>query len=125
MSIFKIYALGRHFKSEICPFSVEFEKKKRLSYLIQIDSEEQLNAIFYSKNCFSVPCTFTCFKYIVSPAKDVKGNGELFDKLKPALTYSAEHFAVNLDMLDFTAIKKRLPNFLLSATSSNKHISPN
>ena len=28
-------------------------------------------------------------------------------------------------MLDFTAIKKRLPNLLLSATSSNKQTSPN
>ena len=49
----------------------------------------------------------------------------LFDKLKLALTYSAQPVAANLDLLDVTAIKKRLPNLLLSATSSNKQTSPN
>ena len=98
--------------------------------MIQVDSEEQLNQFFPSQKCFSVPCIFTCFKYLVSPAKDVKGNGELFDKLKLALTYSAQPVAAqpvaaNLDLLDFTAIKKSLPNLLLSATSSNKQTSPN
>ena len=93
--------------------------------MIQVDSEEQLNQFFPSQKCFSVTCIFTCFKYLVSPAKDVKGNGELFDKLKLATTYSAQHVAANLDLLDFTAIKKRLPNLLLSATSSNKQTSPN
>ena len=90
--------------------------------MIQVDSEEQLNQFFPSQKCFSVPCIFTCFKYLVSPAKYVKGNGELFDKLKLALTYSAQPVAANLDLLDFTAIKKRLPNLLLSATSSNNKL---
>ena len=93
--------------------------------MIQVDSEEQLHQFFPSQKCFSVPCVFTCFKYLVSPAKDVKGNGELFDKLKLALTYSAQPVAANLDLLDFTAIKKRLTNLLLSATSYNKQTSPN
>ena len=93
--------------------------------MIQVHSEEQLNQFFPSQKCFSVPCIFTCFKYLVSPAKDVKGNGELFDKLKLALTYLAQPVAANLDLLDFTAIKKRLPNVLLSATSSNKQTSQN
>ena len=123
LSTFKNYAFGSHFKSEYCPFSVENEKKTHI--LIQVDSEEQLNQFFPSQKCFSVPCIFTCFKYLVSPAKDVKGNGELFDKLKLALTYSAQPVAANLDLLDFTAIKKRLPNLLISATSSNKQTSPN
>ena len=35
------------------------------------------------------------------------GNGGLFDKLKVALTHSAQPVAANLDLLDFTAIKKR------------------
>ena len=125
LSTFKNYAFGSHFKSEYCPFSVGNEKKTHYHILIQIDSEEQLNQFFPSQKCFSVPCIFTCFKYLVSPAKDVKGNGELFDKLKLALTYSAQPVAANLDLLDFTAIKKRLPNLLLSATSSNKQTSPN
>ena len=93
--------------------------------MIQVHSEEQLNKFFPSQKCFSIPCIFTCFKYLVFPAKDVKGNGELFDKLKLALTYSAQPIAANLGLLDFTAIKKRLPNLLLSATSSNKQTSPN
>ena len=118
-STFKNYAFGSHFKTEYCPFSVENEKKTHYHILIQVDSEEQLNHFFPSQK------SFTCFKYLVSPAKDVKGNGELFDKLKLALTYSAQPVAANLDLLDFTAIKKRLPNFLLSATSSNKQTSPN
>ena len=74
---------------------------------------------------FQCSCIFTCFKYLVSPAKDVKGNGQLFDKLKLALTYLAQPVAANLDLLDFTAIKKRFPHLLLSATSSNKQTSSN
>ena len=62
---------------------------------------------------------------LVSPAKNFKGNSELFDKLKRALTYSVQPVAANLDLLDFTATKKRLPNLMLSATSCNKQISPN
>ena len=104
---------------------VEIEKESHYHILIQVDSEEQLNQLFPSQKCFSVPCIFTCFKFLVSPAKDVKGNGELLDKLKLALTYSAQPVSANLDLLDFTAIKKRLPNLLLSATSSNKQTSPN
>ena len=84
-------------------------KKNHYHILIQVDSEEQLNQFFPSQKSFSVPCIFTCFKYLVSPAKDVKGNGELFDKLKLALTYSAQPVAANLDLLDFTAIKKTYP----------------
>ena len=93
--------------------------------MIQVGSEEQINQFFPSQKGFSVPFIFNCFKYLVSPAKDVKGSGELFDKLKLALTYSAQPVAANLDWLNFTAIKKRLPNLLLSATSSNKQTSPN
>ena len=102
------------------------EATSNLNYhiLIQVDSEEQLIQFFPSQKSFSVPCIFTCFKYLVSPAKDVKGNGELFDKLKLALTFSAQPVAANLDLLDFTAIKKRLHNLLLSATS-NKQTLPN
>ena len=85
--------------------------------MIQVDSEEQLHQFFPSQKRFSVPCVFTCFKYLVSPAKDVKGNGELFDKLKLALTYSAQSVAANLDLLE--------TNLLLSATSYNKQTSPN
>ena len=93
--------------------------------MIQVHSKKQLNQFFSSQKSFSVPCIFTCFKYLVSPpAKDVKGNNELFDKLKLALTYSAQPVAANLDLLDFTAIKNCLPNLLLSATSSNKQILP-
>ena len=125
LSTFKNYAFGSHFKSEYCLFLVENEKKTHYHILIQVDSEEQLNQFFPSQKCFSVPCIFTCFKYFVSPAKDVKGNGDLFDKLKLALTYSAQPVASNLGLLDFTAIKKRLLNLLLSATSTNKQISPN
>ena len=109
----------------IAIFQSRMKKKFHYHILIQVDSEEQLNQFFPSQKCFSVACIFTCFKYLVSPAKDVKGNGELFDKLKLALTYSAQPVAANLDLLDFTAIKKRLPNLLLSATSSNKQTSPN
>ena len=111
LSTFKNYAFGSHFKSEYCPFSVENEIKNHHHILIQVDSEEQLNQFFPSQKYFSVPCIFTCFKYLVSPAKDVKRNGELFDKLKLALTNSAQPAAANLDLLNFTAIKKRLPNF--------------
>ena len=93
--------------------------------MIQVDSEEQLNQFFPSQKCFSASCIFTSFKYLVSPAKEVKGNCELFDKLKLALTYSAQPVAANLDLLDFNAIKKRLPILLLSATTSNKQTSPN
>ena len=109
----------------IALFPVDNEKKSHYHILIQVDSEEQLNQFFSSQKSFSVPCIFTCFKYLVSPTKDVKGNGELFDKLKLALTYSAQPVAAKVDLLDFTAIKKRLPNLLLSATSSNKQTSPN
>ena len=109
LSTFKNYAFGSHFKSQYCPFSVENEKKIHYHILIQVDSEEQLNQFFPSQKCFSVPCIFTCFKYLISPAKDVKGNGELFDKLKLALTYSAQPVAANLDLLDFTAIKNVYP----------------
>ena len=59
-------------------------KKTQYLILIQEDSEEQLNHFFPSQKCFKVPCIFTCFKYLVSLAKDVKGNGELFDKPKLA-----------------------------------------
>ena len=59
-------------------------------------------------------------QYLISPAKDVKGNGELIDKLTLALTYSAQPVSANLNLLDFTAIKKCLPNLLLTATPSNK-----
>ena len=93
--------------------------------MIQLDSEEQLNQFFPSQKCFSVPCIFTCFNYLVSLAKDIKGNVELFDKLKLALTYTAQPVAANLDLLDFTAVKKSLPNLLLSSTLSNKQTSPN
>ena len=110
---------------KIALFQSRMNKKIQHHILIQVDSEEQLNQFFPSQKRFSVPCIFTCFKYLVSPAKDVKGNGELFDKLKLALTYSAQPVAANLELLDFTAIKKRLPNLLLSATSSNKQTSPN
>ena len=77
--------------------------KKKFHYhtLIQVNSEEQLNQFFPSQKCFSVLCIFTCFKYLVSPAKDVKGNGELFYKLKLALTYSAQPVAANPDLLDW------------------------
>ena len=109
----------------IALFQSRMKEKTHHQILIQVDSEEQLNHFFPSQKCFSVLCIFTCFKYLVSPANDVKGNGELFDKLKLALTYSAQPVAANLDLLDFTAIKKRLPNFLLSAASSNKQTSPN
>ena len=105
---------------KIVLFQSRMKKQSHYHILIQVDSEEQLNQFFPSQKCFSVPCIFTCFKYLVSPSKDVKGNGELFDQLKLALTYSAQPVAANLDLLDFTAIKKRLPNLLLSATSSNK-----
>ena len=115
---------GSHFKSEYCPFTVENEKI-HYHVLIQVYSRGQLNQFFPSQKCFSVPCIFTCFKYLVSPAKDVKGNGEIFDKLKLGLTYSAQPVAANLDLLEFTAIKKRLPNVLLSATSYNKQTSAN
>ena len=125
LSTFKSYALASHFKSEYCHFSVESEKKAFYHILIQVDSEEQLNQLFPSQKCFSIPCIFTCFKYLVSTAKDVKGNSELFDKLKLALTYSAQPVAANLDLLDFTATKKPLPNFLLSAKTSNNQTSPN
>ena len=93
--------------------------------MIQVDSEGQLNQFFPSQKYFSVPCIFTGFKYLVSPAKDVKGNGDLFDKLKLAITYSAQHVAANLALLDFTATKKCLPKLLLSATPSNKQTLPN
>ena len=86
----------------IALFQSTMKKKIHYHILIQVDSEEQLNQFFPSQKCFSVPCIFTCFKYLVSPAKDVKGNGELFDKLKLALTYSAQPAAANLDLLDFT-----------------------
>ena len=52
-------------------------KKTHYHILIQVDSEEHLNQFFPSQKCFSVPCIFTCFKYLVSPAKDVKGNWNL------------------------------------------------
>ena len=93
--------------------------------MIQVDSEKQLNQLFPYQKCFSVPCIFTCFKYLVFPANDVKGIGELFDKPKLALTYSAQPVAANVDFLDFTAIKNRLPSLLFSATSTNKQTSPN
>ena len=114
-----------HFKSEYCHFSVESEKKSHYHMLIQVDSEEQLNQLFPSQKRFSIPCIFTCFKYLVSTAKDVKGNVELFDKLKLALTYSAQPDAANLDLLDLTATKKSLPILLLSAKTSNNQTSPN
>ena len=97
-------------------------KKTHYHKLIQVDSDERSNQFFPSQKCFSVPCIFNCFKILVSPAKDVRGNGELFDNIKLVLTDSAQPVAANLDMLDFTAIKKSLPNLLLSATSSNKDL---
>ena len=84
-----------------------------------------MTQLFPSQKCFSIPCIFTCFKYLVSPAEDVRVKVELFDKLQLALTYSAQPVAANLDLLDFNAIKKRLTNLLLCATSSNKQTSPN
>ena len=78
------------------------------------------NQFFSSQKYFSVPCFFICFKFLVSHALDVKESGEIFENLTLGLTYSAQPVAANLDLLDFTAIKKRLPNLLLSVTSSNK-----
>ena len=52
-------------------------------------------------------------------------NGELFDKLKLVLSFSAQPVAAKLDLLDFTANKNRLPILLLSAKSANKKTSPN
>ena len=109
----------------IALFQSKMKKKTHYLILIQVVSKEQLNQFFPTQKCFSVPCIFACFKYLVSPAKDVKGNGELFDKLKLALTYSEQPVATNLDLLDFSSIKKRLPNLLLSSASSNKQTSPN
>ena len=98
----------------IALFQSRIKKKTHYHILIQVHSKKQLNQFFPSQKSFSVPCIFTCFKYLVSPpAKDVKGNGELFDKLKLALSYSAQPVAANLDLLDYTAIKKRLPNLLV------------
>ena len=83
-----------------------------------------MNQFFPSHNCFGVPCIFNCFKNLVSPAKDVKKNSDIFDKLKLARTYSSQPVAADLDLLDFTAIKKRLPNLLLlSAISTKKQTS--
>ena len=115
---------GSHFKSDYCPFSVENEKNSLPCFDSSLFSGT-IKPVFSFPKCFSVPCIFTCFKYLVSPAKDVKGNGEIFDKLKLGLTYSAQPVAANLDLLDFTAIKKCLPNVLLSATSYNKQTSAN
>ena len=93
--------------------------------MIQVDSEEQLNQFFPSQKCFNVPRIFM-FKSLVPPAKDVKGNGEVFDKLKLALICSSQQpVAANLDLLGLTAIKNVLANSLFSATSSNKQISSN
>ena len=100
-------------------------KKNSLPYIDSSRFRGTIKPIFSFPKMFQCSCIFTCFKYLVSPAKNVKGNGELFDKLKLALTYSAQPVAANLNLLDFTAIKKRLPNLLLSATSSNKQTSPN
>ena len=61
------------------------KKKSHKNLLIEVDSVEQLNQFFFPK-LFWCYLHFTCFKYLVSPAKDVKGNGDLFDKLKLALT---------------------------------------
>ena len=109
----------------VLPFFSWNWKKILLTRIHSVDSEEQLNQFFSSQKRFSVPCVFTCFKYLISPAKIVKGNGELFDKRKLALTYSAQPVAANLDFLGFTAIKKqRFPNLLLSATSTYKQTSP-
>ena len=72
--------------------------------MIQVDSEEQLDHFFPSQKYFGVPCIFICFKYLVSLAKNVKENGDIFDKLKLALTYSSQPVATNLNLLDFTAI---------------------
>ena len=58
LSTFKNYALGSHFKSEYWPFSVEIGKKFHYPILVQVDSEEQLNQLLPSQNCFSVPCIF-------------------------------------------------------------------
>ena len=45
--------------------------------------------------------------------------------LKLALIHSAQPVAASFDLLAFTSIKKRSPNLLLSALSSNKQTSPN
>ena len=116
-SFSKNYASGSRFKSS-ARFQLKLKKKSQYHILVQVDSEEKLNLFFPS---FRVPCIFICFKYLVSPAKDIKINGELFDKLKLALTYSSQQLvSANLDLLEFNAIKKRLTKLLLSAASSSK-----
>ena len=72
--------------------------------MIQVDSEEQSDQFFPSQKCFGVPFIFICFKYLVSPAKNLKENGDIFDNIKLALTYSSQLVETNLDLLDFTAI---------------------
>ena len=80
-------------------------KKTHFRLLIQADSEEQSDQFFPFQKCFGVPFIFICFKYLVSPAKNVKENGDIFDNIKLALTYSSQQpVATNLDLLDFTAI---------------------
>ena len=107
LSTFKIFAFGSHFKSVYCLFQTRMKK----NYLTYIDSSRfrrTIKPFFSSQNCFSVPFIFTCFKYLVSPAKEVK-KSELFDKLKLTLTYYAQPVAANFDLLDFTAIKDVYP----------------
>ena len=80
--------------------------------------------IFSFPKMFSCSLLFTCFECLVSTAKNVKRNGEIFDKIKLALIYSSQTVAADVDFLHLTAIKKRLSNLLLfSATSTYKQTS--
>ena len=101
-------------------------KKIPLPYIDSDNFRGTINQFFPSQKCFIVPCIFTCVKKLLSPAKNVKANAELFDKLNLAIIYSSQQpAAASPDLLEFTKIKKRLPNLLLSSTSSNNQNSPN
>ena len=67
----------------------------------------------FNQKRLGAPCIFNCFKYLLSPTRDVKGNDYLFDKFQLVLTYSSQPVAGDLKLLDFTAIRKRLLIFLL------------
>ena len=84
-----MYALGSHFKSELCVFSVDTEKIP-LPYFASSRFRGRIKSIFSSQKGFSVPCILTCFKHLVSPAGEFKRNSPLFDKLTLALTYSSQ-----------------------------------
>ncbi len=79
-------------------------KKNHYHVILDVAEEENL-----SLEVYSIPCLYTCYKYLISMFEEKSLKGDVYSKLQRAVLFNKTN--KQLDKMSTTSVRKLLPQF--------------